>query len=63
MKRHTRRSRAGEKRHRSAMRSGRGRVLQVVWYVVLVFVILVQVWLMTHVVDVTHALENIEHRH
>jgi hypothetical protein len=30
---------------------------------VLVFLMLVQVWLMTHVVDVTHALENIEHRH
>jgi hypothetical protein len=38
-------------------------VLQIVGCVVLVFLILVQVWLMTHVVDVTHALESVGHRH
>jgi hypothetical protein len=64
MKRRTRPSRAGKKRLRSDMRSARARVLHIPWCAVLVFLILVQVWLMTHVVDVmTHPHENIEHEH
>jgi hypothetical protein len=63
MKGRTERSHAGKKRLRSATRAARARILHIVWSALLVLLILVQVWLMTHVVDVTHALESVGHRH